>query len=110
METDIFDLSDLSDIPQEIKRDLKILARDDFEKNIIKLFKKAARQLTIDEVTVAYFRFFKEKKDRKAIMAKLYNMSRSKRPAIISVENRKGVYVLAEGCDEIEESAEDLLV
>jgi hypothetical protein len=91
---DIFNLSNLSDIPDSIKGELKILSRDGFEMKIIELFKKAGRELNIDEVTVAYYRFFKEEKNRSQIMTKLYNMSRSEHSAIKSIEGRKGVYKL----------------
>ncbi len=92
MTIDIFNLDNLSDIPQQIRKDLKILSRDPFEKNIIMLFEKAGRELSIDEVTVAYYRAYQELKDRNKIMAKLYNMSRSKSPAIKAIEHKKGIY------------------
>lgn len=99
-DVDVFDLSDLSDLPQNIKAELKVNARDPFEKNIIDIFRKASRELEIDQVTVAYYRLFKEAKERKQIMAKLYNMSRTDRPAIQSVAGKKGVYKLILGGDE----------
>lgn len=89
---DIFDLSDLSDLPQEIKSELNVMKRDDFENKIINVFQRARRDLTLDEVTVGYFRLHSEQKERKQIMSKLYNMSRSTRPAIESVAGKKGVY------------------
>ena len=101
---DIFSLDDLSDIPADIKSELKVLSRDAFETKVIELFKKANRELNIDEVTVAYYRFFKEEKNRHQIMTKLYNMSRSDRPAIGSVEGRKGVYTLILEEDEVQPS------
>lgn len=96
-EKDIFDLSDLSDLPQSIKSELNVMKRDDFENKIIEVFRKANRDLTLDEVTVGYFRLHNEQKERKQIMSKLYNMSRSTRPAIESVAGKKGVYRLIMG-------------
>ena len=99
-EKDIFDLSDLSDLPQNVKSDLNVLKRDDFENKIINVFRRANRELTLDEVTVGYYRLHNEEKERKQIMAKLYNMSRTNRPAIKSIEGKKGVYKLILGEDE----------
>ncbi len=93
-EKDIFDLSDLSDLPQSIKSDLNVMKRDEFEKKIIEVFRRAKRDITLDEVTVGYFRLHNEQKERKQIMSKLYNMSRNNRPAIESVAGKKGVYRL----------------
>lgn len=97
---DIFSMDDLTDIPQHIKDELKVVSRDAFEKNIIALFHRAMRDLSIDEVTVGYYRLYGEAKERKQIMAKLYNMTRSDRPALRSVVGKKGVYRLIIGDNE----------
>lgn len=98
---DIFDISDLSDIPQEIKKGLRVLGkRDGFGSSLIKIFELAGRELSIDEVTVAYYRLLKRRKKagrvktRKQIMGKLYIMSISDNPPIESVEGKRGVYRL----------------
>ena len=85
----IFDLNDISDIPQEIKSDLN---RDQFAEQILDLFNIAGRELTVDEVTVGYYRQFQEIKTKRQIMTKLYNMSRENNPVIESVPGRKGAY------------------
>lgn len=85
----IFDLNDISDIPQEIKSELN---RDKFAEQILELFNMAGRELTVDEVTVGYYRQFQEIKTKRQIMTKLYNMSRETYPAIESVPGRKGAY------------------
>jgi hypothetical protein len=97
---DIFDLSDLSDLPPSIKSDLNVVKRDEFENKIIEVFRRAKRDVTLDEVTVGYFRLHNEQKERKQIMSKLYNMSRAGRPAIESIAGKKGVYKLILGDDE----------
>ena len=89
MKENIFDLTDVSDIPAEISTDL---THDVFAQNILKLFKEAGRNLTVPEVTVAYYRRFNEIKTKRQIMAKLYNMIRAKRAKIRSIPNFKGVY------------------
>lgn len=84
-----FDLQDVSDLPDEIKNGLN---DDCFSNQILELFDIAQRDLSVDEVTVAYFRKFGEPKTKKQIMSKLYNMSRIANPKIVSVKKQKGVY------------------
>lgn len=89
MTENIFDLTDVSDIPAEISTDL---THDVFAQNILTLFNKAGRNLTIDEVTVGYYRQFKEIKTKRQIMVKLYSMARAKKAKIRSIPKLKGVY------------------
>ena len=89
MTENIFDLTDVSDIPDEISTDLNY---DVFAQNILTLFNKAGRNLTIDEVTVGYYRQFKEIKTKRQIMVKLYSMARARNAKIRSIPNLKGVY------------------
>ena len=89
MTENIFDLIDISDIPAEISTDL---THDVFAQNILKLFKEAGRNLTINEITVAYYRKFKEIKTKKQITIKVYNMARARNAKIRSIPNLKGVY------------------
>lgn len=103
--SNLFDLDNLSDIPKELRGDLRVLSRDAFEKQIIELFVKANRNLNIDEVMVGHYRRFGSGKDRSQILTRLYNMSRSGRPSLVSVKgkNNKGVYkyILEENGDEL---------
>lgn len=87
--TDIFDVCNVDDIPDIIKKDLNETL---FSKQILELFDIAKRDLSVDEITVAYFRKFGEAKTKKQIMGKLYNMARVINPKIISASGRKGVY------------------
>ena len=89
MTENIFDLTDVSDIPEEISAEL---SNDVFAQNILTLFNKAGRNLTIDEVTVGYYRQFKEIKTKRQIMVKLYSMARARNAKIRSIPNLKGVY------------------
>ena len=89
MTENIFDLTDVSDIPAEISTELNC---DVFAQNILTLFNKAGRNLTIDEITVGYYRQFKEIKTKRQIMVKLYSMARARRAKIKSIPNLKGVY------------------
>ena len=89
MTENIFDLTDVSDIPAEISTDL---THDVFAQNILKLFKEAGRSLSIAEITVGYYRQFKEIKTKRQIMGKLYNMARAREAKIKSISQLKGVY------------------
>ena len=87
--SDIFDVCNVDDIPDEIKNGLNEVL---FAKKILELLDIVKRKLSVDEVTVGYFRKFGEPKTKKQIMGKLYNMARAVNPKIISVSGRKGVY------------------
>jgi hypothetical protein len=89
----IFDLVDLTDVPDNLKKELKAHSENLFENQLIKIFELANREINIDEVTVAYFRTYKIMKGRKQIMTKLYNMSKADKSAIKSMP-QKGVYKL----------------
>ena len=89
MTKNIFDLTDISDIPAKISTDLRY---DVFAQNILKLFNEAGRNLSVDEVTVGYYRQFKQIKTKRQIVLKLYNMAREEGAKIMSIPNRKGVY------------------
>ena len=89
MTENIFDLTDVSDIPEEISAEL---SNDVFAQNILTLFNKAGRNLTINEITVGYYRQFKEIKTKRQIMVKLYSMARARNAKIRSIPNLKGVY------------------
>lgn len=99
--TDIFDLTNVDDIPDEVKEGIVV---DIVATRILELFKIARRDLSIDEITVAYYRKFKDEDDdlktKKQIMGKVYNMSRERNAKIKSVEGKKGVYTL---CKEVYE-------
>jgi len=96
MAQDIFDLTNSSDIPDSLKKEISAFKRDEFEKRLIELFKIAGGGLNLDQVQVGYFRKYGEVKERRTITAKLYNMCRTERgnSAIESVEGKKGVYRL----------------
>lgn len=94
----IFDLTDMEDIPEEIKEGINV---DEYAGRIVDLFEIAGRELSVDEITVAYYRRYKDVdssiKTKRQIMSKLYNMARERSPRIISVEGKKGIYALKEG-------------
>lgn len=93
----IFDLFDLSDIPS----DLGDIKNDEFSKDLIQLFELAGRELSVDEITVGYYRYFtlekhQAKKTKMQIQNKVYKLSKDITAPIVSVDGKKGVYKLNE--------------
>ena len=94
----LFDLFDLSDIPAELGE----IKKDEMSNRILELFKIADRELSVDEITVAYYRKYAKNesdsdiKTKTQIMNKVYKMSRELNSCIESVKGRKGVYKLKE--------------
>lgn len=101
---DIFNVSDVNDVPESIRADL---GQDQFAQEIIKLFKIADQPLTINEVFIGHYRMFSAQKmedgryktkqgvtpkTKRQITLKLYNMSKELEPAII--QSGRGVYIL----------------
>lgn len=91
----IFDLFDLSDIPN----DLGDIKNDEFSKELIQLFELAGRELSVDEITVGYYRYFtleqhQPKKTKMQIQNKVYKLSKDIAAPIVSVGGKKGVYKL----------------
>lgn len=88
--TDIFNVLDTTDIKAPLG-----LTKKTIEKNILELFKLADRLLSVDELTVGYYRKYgKPFKTKAQIMNKVYKMSQNHIYGIESVKGRKGVYKL----------------
>jgi len=108
--SDLFDVFNISDIPAEIG-DIK---KDSFANDIIELFKIAQRELSVDEVTVGYYRKFsvgekKPIKNKTQVMNKLYALSRDDSYPVFSVEKKKGVYNIQDNIKlNIEEKEEEI--
>jgi len=71
----IFDLSDISDLPIPLKNKLSILRSSSETRKIINLF-KMKDTLTIDEILVGFFREYKKEISRSWVSTTLYNLSR----------------------------------
>lgn len=94
MDVDIFDLTNLSGVPDSLQKEL---SHDVFAERLLQLFNIAGRELSLDELAVGYYRAFcqstnEEIKTKKQIMSKMYNMSREKNAPVESVPKRKGIY------------------
>lgn len=91
----IFDLFDLSDIP----KDLGDIKNDEFSKELLQLFELAGRELSVDEITVGYYRHFtlgenRAVKTKTQIQNKVYKLSKDISAPIVSVGGKKGIYKL----------------
>lgn len=84
---DIFDLNDLSDVSDEVRKAIKPASSND---KIIELFQIAKRELKTSELIVAYYRKFGVALTKKQMYMRLWVLLRNK-----SVEQvRRGLYRL----------------
>lgn len=86
---DIFDLSNLSDVSKEVKKELNILKDTD---RLLSLFKIANRELNTNELIVAYYRKFGVALTKKQMYMKIWLLNRTKKIEQVS----RGVYRLKE--------------
>lgn len=86
-EYEIFNLSNLEDLPDKLKGDLKHENTDPFKRKILELFTLKST-LSVDEIQVGLYRKHGEYKSRRQVVCKLYNMSKDK----IINRVRKSVY------------------
>lgn len=92
----IFSLKDVSDLPKPLQESLLKFKSDDFTDKILKLFYLAQNSgkdiLTLDEITVAYYRSYKPTKKRIQLHVKIYNMC--KKGLLAAKKGKKGQYYL----------------
>ncbi len=91
-EQDIFDVASISDLPDEMRKEIEARRLDDFEVKIMELFKIANRALSIDEVMVAFYRKYHILKNRRQILNKLYQIAKTGNSDLIMV--KRGIYEL----------------
>lgn len=93
--TNIFDLKNTTDLPQGLRVGInKQKTPTKFESDICDLFKIAGTDLTIDELTVGYYRKFGGNINKKLMMHKLYMATRNKHCGFEKVERTKSTYRL----------------
>lgn len=102
MTEELFDIFNLDDLPEDMKREVESKRMDEFERKILELFELAKRPLSIDEVMVGLYRKYGVQKNHRQVMNKLYQMSSQITSAKIATVKR-GVYQLKqrENCDAI---------
>lgn len=92
--TNIFDLTNTTDLPQKIRVGLAKRTPTKFESDICDLFKIAGTPLTIDELTVGYYRKFGGNINKTLMMHKLYMATRNKCCSFEKVARTKSTYRL----------------
>lgn len=85
-------LGNISDLPQELKKQLQSTTTVEFESKISNIIKDLEGIATIDEILVCYYRKYSEILKRQFLAGKLYRMIKD--GIIVSVEGKKGVYKL----------------
>ena len=88
-ENNIFDLTNVDDLPEDQKRQLKLINVRDDAKNLLGLFELKNR-LSIDEIIVGLYRLHKMIKSRTWVSSTLYNLS--KKSLIKKVDGSQGEY------------------
>ena len=92
MNENVFDLSDLSDLPKDLRSELTSLKRSSmFEERLLALLDLSDYQLNLNQLQVAYFRKYGEHKKRGAIQQKLYHLKKSE--LIEMVDGTRGCYI-----------------
>lgn len=87
--------SDISDLPPEVLKELRLKQPDNLETKIIAIVNAAPDSVDIDAIIIALWRMHKIHESRKYLMNKLYRMSNA---GMIAREPRlKGVYRRTKG-------------
>lgn len=92
MSENLFDMFNLDDLPEDMKKEVVSKRMDEFERKILELFELAKRPLLIDEVMVGLYRGYGIQKNHRQVMNKLYQMSQGNTAKIET--SKKGVYQL----------------
>lgn len=92
--TNLFDLTILSDLPKTLREGLSIKTPSKFESDIRALFEIAGGPLTIDEITVGYYRKYGGTINKKNMMHKLYVTARNRDCCFEKVHGSKSTYRL----------------
>jgi hypothetical protein len=89
--SDIFDLSNLHDLPPELVGELRLTS--DVDSRLLRLFVKAGRPLNLSQLLVGFFRLYEEEKSRSYMMAACYRLVKK---GFLEPTKRKGEYVLTD--------------
>lgn len=90
----LFDLTNTSDLPKTICEGLSIKTPNKFESDVRTLFEIAGGPLTIDEITVGYYRKYGGNINKENMMHKLYITARNKDCCFEKVRGSKSTYRL----------------
>ena len=94
MMANIFDLTNTTDLPKTIREGLSIKTPNKFESDVRALFEIAGGPLTIDEITVGYYRKYGGTINKNNMMHKLYMAAKNKDCCFEKVRLSKSTYRL----------------
>lgn len=89
----IFDISDLSDIPNELRESIAGKKNDTIKAMIVDVLGMSESSLQASQIVVAIYRKFNRAVKKKTIMIVLHNMTSEKNPIIKKVS--RGYYALS---------------
>lgn len=89
--TDIFDLTNCSDLPPELKCELYLSAAQTAKMQLLELLQISGKPLNISQFLVGYYRKYGEQKTRSWMVGQLYKLSKA---GAIKPTGRKGEYSL----------------
>ena len=90
--TDIFNLSNQSDLPEKMRHELIINEHRKTSKEIERLLQQEGRPINLDEVVVGMYRMFGINKSRRYWRMKMYNETRSKNSRVFAVKGKRACY------------------
>ncbi len=91
MGSDIFDTSDMSDIPPELMRELNFVSRVDLK--LLSLFVQAGKPLDLSKLLIGYYRKYKVVVKRTYIMTNCYRISKK---GYLKATKNKGEYKITD--------------
>jgi len=86
------DLGDVSDLPEELLKELSIPATDELETQILTVMRACNGEANLDQVLVGLYRKFKVSQQRRFLQNKLYRMS--KKGLVYQVPGQRAAYTL----------------
>ncbi len=86
-------LGNLSDLPEELKKQLQATKTDELERQILEVLSELEGIGNIDEILVGLYRKYTVIQDRAFLSNKMYRMAKSGH--LKSVKGKKGVYEVA---------------
>lgn len=89
--SDLFDLTDISDIPPELIQELNLAS--DIDVVILGLFEEAKKPLNLNELLIGYYRKYKENKTRQYMMTTCYRLVKK---GFLEPAEGKGTYKYTE--------------
>lgn len=87
--SDFFDLNNLDDLPDEVKKEVSLLGLRKDTERLLSLF-DIKNQLTIDEIIVGMSRKYGMNKKRNWVSSTVYNLKRRK--TIKEIDGKKKIY------------------